>query len=308
MAVSGISGGSSYNPDFGNSDPWAYYQSLSGTDKDGYSDILSIYSEWFQANPQQWLGGGEGSLLDGLDIVGDIKPVPKGGGRPTDDNRSAEEILDGAIGNVVNNLGSQKDIKLELLKQRCGDWTASNPDPESRADAAYNIREVLEYIDSSKSADGRDRGRVAGDGNIEGITAGGQARRGTEAGLLKDFAEQGYSVFDGSHRLHKTNDSHVRWDGSNKDNFQWFLGEVGKTLFFIPGLGNVLRAIGDSKGGIGGMFMAGLEATVKTWEGGAKGLADALKSGNIDPVSVLSQVYNGSIDKSSGNGGTGDLI
>ncbi|GIZ53627.1 hypothetical protein [Noviherbaspirillum aridicola] len=303
MAVSGISGGNSYSSGVKDYDPSNLYNSLSDSQKIAYDEILSTFGDWFKGRSS---GGGG---LDGPGLGSAYKPPPKGGGRPDGDNRSAEEILDGAAGNVVNRLGKQKDIKLELLKQRCGDWTANNPDPKSRADAAYNIREVLEYIDSSKSADGRDRGGAAGDGNIEGITKDGDARHGTEAGLLKDFAENGYSVFDGTHRLHRTNDSHVRWDGSNKDNFQWFLGEVGEKLFFIPGVGNILKAIGDSKGGIGGMFSAGLDALLKTFEGGAQGLANALKNGTVDPMSILTQIYAGTINSSNspGTASPGDI-
>lgn len=182
------------------------------------------------------------------------------------------------------------------MKERCGDWTDANPDKEARADAAYNIREVLEYIDSMKSADGRHRGAAAGDGNIEGITADGDARHGTEAGMLKDFAEQGYSVFDGSHRLHATSDTHVRWDGSNKDNFQWFCGEVGKALFFIPGLSNVLQAVGESRGGAGEVFLAVFDGIAKTLGGGITGLVNSIQNGEISPFQLLWGAYRGAFE------------
>jgi hypothetical protein len=220
------------------------------------------------------------------------RPVPTKSGRPPGDHRSAEEIINSSP--VAKNLGNQKDIKREELKKQVGDWTSDNPDPEARADAAYNLVQVLEYIDSSLSADGRDRGEEANNGDITGITKDGDARHGTEAGLLKDFAEQGYSIFDGSHCLQTTNDSHVRWDGSNKDNFQWFVGEVGKALDFLPGLGNVLQAMGESKGGVGGMFLAGLDGIAKTIEGGLGGLLNGLLSGNMDPISLMSDIYEGS--------------
>lgn len=34
------------------------------------------------------------------------------------------------------------------LKRQTGDWTEANPDPESRADAAYDLDKVLRFIDN----------------------------------------------------------------------------------------------------------------------------------------------------------------
>ena len=168
-------------------------------------------------------------------------------GRPPGDTRTADEIID--ANPVLKNLGDQKDIKRDLLKERCGDWTSDNPDPESRADAAYNMAKVLNHIDSSLDRDGNSRGLA--DGDIQGITSSGDARHGTEAGRLKDFAEQGFSVFSSDNRLDQTNDKQVRQDGSNKDNFEHFIDQVGEifsplmqAFSFIPGL--------DMVGGLAG--------------------------------------------------------
>lgn len=173
----------------------------------------------------------------------------KASGRPPGDNRSAEEIIN--ENPALKNLGNQKDIKREELKKQCGDWTENNPDPKSRADAAYNMSKVLNYIDNTQNRKGDER-KNAGDGNIEGITKDGDARHGTEAGMLKDFAEKGYGSLPQSRQLDQTNDTHVRLDGSNKDNFQWFAGEVGKVFNKIPLLnivwGPTLEAIGEGKG------------------------------------------------------------
>ncbi|CAM9275230.1 unnamed protein product, partial [Ectocarpus sp. 12 AP-2014] len=145
-------------------------------------------------------------------------------GRPPGDTRTAEEIIDDNP--VLKNLGDQKDIKRDLLKEQCGDWTSDNTDPESRADAAYNMAKVLNWIDGSNDSDGNSRGLA--DGDIQGITSSGDARHGTEAGKLKDFAEQGFGVFSDDQRLDKTNDKQVRKDGSNKDNFEHFVDQVGE--------------------------------------------------------------------------------
>ncbi len=166
-------------------------------------------------------------------------------GRPPGDNRSAEQIIEGNP--VLKNLGNQKDIKREELKKQCGDWTEANRDPKSRADAAYNMSKVLNYIDSNQNRNGEER-ECAGDGNIEGITSHGDARHGTEAGMLKDFAEKGYESLPQNRQLDKTNDTHVRMDGSNKDNFQWAMGEFGKILNKIPILKTCMAPLFNSLG------------------------------------------------------------
>ncbi|TQV84057.1 hypothetical protein FKG94_05165 [Exilibacterium tricleocarpae] len=170
-------------------------------------------------------------------------------GRPKGDNRTAEQIIEDNP--VLKNLGDQKDIKREELKKQCGDWTEANPDKEDRANAAYNMAKVLNYIDTCQNREGGDR-KNSGDANIEGITSCGDARRGTEAGMLKDFAEQGYGSLPENHQLDQTKDSHVRLDGSNKDNFQWVMGEIGKVLSKIPILRSAtapfFEALGEGRG------------------------------------------------------------
>lgn len=186
-------------------------------------------------------------------------------GRPADDTRTAEEIIDDNP--VLKNLGDQKDIKRDLLKEQCGDWTSDNTDPESRADAAYNMAKVLNWIDGSNDSDGNSRGLA--DGDIQGITSSGDARHGTEAGKLKDFAEQGFGVFSDDQRLDKSNDKQVRKDGSNKDNFEHFVDQVGEVFSpvlqafsFIPGLDMVGGMAGQGLNMLGsdGMFSTSTRA------------------------------------------------
>lgn len=173
--------------------------------------------------------GGTGT--DGTAGTDNNPPMPKPTDkRPPGDTRTAEEIIDDNP--VLKNLGHQKDIDREGLKKQCGDWE-HDPDPAKRADAAYRVAEVLKYIDSSKSAKGLDRGPVAGDGDIQGITKSGDARHGTEAGLLKDFAKNGYGALKADHRLDTTKDSHVRENGTNKDNFEWGFEKAMKYLKFL---------------------------------------------------------------------------
>lgn len=181
-------------------------------------------------------------------------------GRPPGDNRSAEQIID--ENPVLKNLGNQKDIKREQLKERFGDWTDANKDPKSRADAAYNMACVLNSIKGLNARDGSERKEISANDKIEGITKDGDARHGTEAGVLKDIAEQGLKMLPENKQLPQTNDTHVRKDGTNKDNFQWGMGEFGKILSNIPILKSVaapfFNNIGEARN-LGEVFTGGLK-------------------------------------------------
>ncbi|QHF03064.1 MULTISPECIES: hypothetical protein [Pseudomonas syringae group] len=216
-------------------------------------------------------------------------------GRPEGDTRTAEQIIEDNP--ILKNLGDQKDIKRNEAYARIGDWSENNKDPESRADAAYNAAKVLNWINSSDQADGAAR-QCVDDSDLQGITHDGDARHGTEAGNWKDFVEQGYTALKDDHRLDKTNDSHVRADGSNKDNVQAFLGEVGKNIWPVVGLSNVLVAVGESKGGLAGALKAGAGAALETTVAAAEGATDAIKRGRISPVSVAVQATAGALSES----------
>lgn len=245
--------------------------------------------------------------VDSFDAGG--KPGPAANGpqmpsatdkRPAGDKRSAADIVKDSP--VLAHLGRQKDIKFDQLCKQTGvDPNLSLTDAKQNPDAVYRMSKVLEYIDSSKMSDGGDRASKVsngqGDGNIEGLTKDGDARHGTEAGLLKDFAEKGYSALNGAHQLDTTSDTHVKADGSNKDNFQWFAGEVGKKLWFIPGLSNVLTGIGNSEGGFLGAVKGGLGGMVQTWKGVAEGVLGAFKGGRLNPVSALLGAYKGALSE-----------
>ncbi|MHA6494633.1 hypothetical protein ACX0MV_15490 [Pseudomonas borbori] len=228
------------------------------------SGDFSKMLEAYQAGDWASLGG-SGFSFGNSDLPGEQQnlSVPtEATGRPEGDTRSAEEII--AANPALANLGDQKDIKRDQLKERFGDWTADNPDPEARADAAYNAAKVLNWIDSSNNREGGYRG--PGDGDIQGITSSGDARHGTEAGNLKDFAEQGYGALKADHRLDQTNDKHVRLDGSNKDNFEKFMDDVGQALgpllqmfSFIPGMQIASGALGAF--GSDGMFSTSKRGT-----------------------------------------------
>ncbi|QQR48514.1 hypothetical protein JKA73_26325 [Myxococcus xanthus] len=209
--------------------------------------------------------------------------------RPAGDNRTAAQIVDDTP--ALKNLGRQKDIKFDQLCKQTGiDPKLDLKDAKQNPDAVYRLAKVLEFIDSAKASNGGDRSNKVqngkGDGNIEGITKDGDARHGTEAGMVKDFAEKGYS-FLGEHQLPTTKDTHVKADGSNKDNFQWFAGEAGKRLWFLPGVSNVLTGIGNSEGGVKGVFEGAAKGYFNTLKGAAEGVIGAVGKGGVNPASMI---------------------
>ena len=209
-------------------------------------------------------------------------------GRPPGDNRTAEQIVNDNP--ILKKLGHQKDVSRSLAYKLLGDWTSNNKDPDARADAAFNAARVLNYIDTSLSADGEHRGKAHGNGDLEGITRSGDARHGTPAGMWKDFTEQGYLALHEHHRLDSTSDTHVRKDGTNKDNVQWAAGEAGKRTRFIPGLSNILLGIGDSEPGVIGAIKGAKAGFDKTR---ADGFDEALASATRgDLVGVVKGYIN----------------
>ncbi|RKG70236.1 hypothetical protein D7V80_05775 [Corallococcus sp. CA054B] len=209
--------------------------------------------------------------------------------RPAGDKRSAAQIVDDTP--ALKNLGRQKDIKFEQLCKQTGiDPKLDLKDPKQNADGVYRLAKVLEFIDSAKASTGDDRSKKVqngkGDGNIEGITKDGDARHGTEAGMVKDFAEKGYS-FLGEHQLPTTKDTHVKADGSNKDNFQWAAGEAGKALWFLPGVSNVLTGIGNSEGGFKGVLEGAAKGYVNTLKGAAEGVIGSITKGRANPAGMI---------------------
>ena len=171
--------------------------------------------------------------------------------RPESDTRSAQEIID--ANPTLKNLGNQSGVK-DKLKEQVGDF-------EKDPDAAYRASEVLDHIKSSKTSEGKERsGDVKDNGKIEGFTKDGDARHGTEAGLLQDFGKNGYSALKSDQTLDKTSDKHVKEDGTNLDNAAVvgaeildvmskaveLLGEIlDKTLGKIPGIGKLISAGAD---------------------------------------------------------------
>lgn len=224
------------------------------------------------ANPA---GGGTPSpAANGADAAGG---TPQGGAsapskpsaddkRPAGDTRSAEQIIDDNP--TLKNLGNQSRVK-DNLKKQVGDF-------EHDPDAAYRASKVLDYVKSSKTSDGGERsGDVKDDGKIDGFTKDGDARHGTEAGLLQDFGKDGYSALKDDHRLDTTKDGHVKKDGTNMDNLTYAGHEIthgisdlaGKFSHALDNLPGPLKAL------LGPLHMA-----VSGISGGAN-VADAAMTG-----------------------------
>lgn len=233
--------------------------------------------------------------------------------RPPGDTRSAEQIVDDNP--VLKDLGDQRDIHRDKLKQQCGDWE-NDPDPQKRADAAYRAAHVLNYIDNAKTSAGDDR---QGDGDIQGITADQDARHGTEAGMLKDFGEQGYGYLPEPdvNALPTTGDDHVNANGSTQDETEWarnhpdeaagkVLQQVGtavqdcgqfldKTLGKIPVLGDFVHLGNLAATALGGgINVAGtaaahgdVDTALKDWGADTAGAAVETAVSIVDPTELV---------------------
>jgi hypothetical protein len=106
---------------------------------------------------------------------------------PTNDKRTAQEIIDGDP--LLRNLGNQSGVK-DMLKERVGDF-------ENDPDAAYRASQVLEHIEKHDAEGKALTGGDIGNGSVNGFTKGGEARNGTEAGRLQDFGKYGFESLKG---------------------------------------------------------------------------------------------------------------
>jgi hypothetical protein len=107
--------------------------------------------------------------------------------RPSDDHRSAEQIIDDNP--LLKNLGNQSGVK-DNLKKQVGDY-------EHDADAAWRAVEVMTYVENFDEGGKQIHGGSIGNGTIDGFTRDGEARHGTEAGRLQDFGKYGYESLKG---------------------------------------------------------------------------------------------------------------
>ena len=114
-------------------------------------------------------------------------------GRPAGDHRTAERIIEQS--SVVKRFLEGRDhyqVGDDLIK-RVGDWTHANPDPQARADAAYDLNKVLRFIDN---VDDRTlNASHSRNGYIDGFSADGFGNlHNSEASLLQQFSWHGYET------------------------------------------------------------------------------------------------------------------
>ena len=114
-------------------------------------------------------------------------------GRPDGDHRSAERIIEQSP--VLSRfLGGYDHLAIgDDLKRQVGDWTEANPDPDSRANAAYDLDKVLRFIDNLD--DRKLNASHTRNGVVDGFSDSGyNTQDNSEARLLSRFSQQGYQV------------------------------------------------------------------------------------------------------------------
>lgn len=114
-------------------------------------------------------------------------------GRPAGDHRSAERIIEQSP--VLKDFLEGNDrFQVDVdLKRHLGDWTQSNTDPEARADAIYNLEQVLRFIDNLD--EDKLKGSEERNGKIDGFSdLGVTILHDSEADRLDQFARRGYQA------------------------------------------------------------------------------------------------------------------
>ncbi|CAD0265406.1 hypothetical protein [Pseudomonas veronii] len=113
--------------------------------------------------------------------------------RPAGDLRSAQQIIDQSP--VMTHFLQGRDSYAigDDLKQQVGDWGLSNTDANARAGAAYNLEQVLRFVDNLN--DHTLHGSQARNGRIDGFFNDGYGTlENSEASRLKAFSFKGYEV------------------------------------------------------------------------------------------------------------------
>ena len=195
--------------------------------------------------------------------------------RPKGDTRSADDIINGSP--TFKNMGNQEKIK-DNLKKNCGDWTDPKLTPDQRADAAYRANEVIKYVKSSAAYDGTGRSSdVTDDGRIDGFTSSGDARHGTEAGMLKDFGEKGYGALPESHCLDTTTDPHVKKDGTTIEGAAYIAKAIGDV--FLKIISTVEHIASQVLGVLADLKIPGISQLAAAASVGAEAIAGAADIG-----------------------------
>jgi hypothetical protein len=135
-------------------------------------------------------------------------------GRPEGDRRTAEDIIN--ANPTLKNLNLEPTIyKNEAIERpltnsylngiykHTGDWSESNTNPESRADAAYNAARLFNFIDSPDAH--TVRFGQHNDGFLSGLLPSNRTEKHSEHALLSEFIEKGYSslIYKGEQQVLK---------------------------------------------------------------------------------------------------------
>lgn len=185
--------------------------------------------------PREYLKRPSGDTRTAEQIIND-NPILKWLDSQKDIRRDRVDKVDGKI--VVKQPVRENNIYFEMAYNQLGDWTSSNPYPQSRADAAFNAARVLNWIDASLSATGKSRGTDANNGVLEGFTSSGYAVDGTPASMWQAFTEKGFSALDEKQWLAPRDEAapkvgpHPLWSerhllGLIADHFQEFAAGAG---------------------------------------------------------------------------------
>jgi hypothetical protein len=82
---------------------------------------------------------------------------------------------------------------IDDLRRQVGDWSGANPNPQTRADAAYDLDKVLRFIDNLD--DRQLNASQSRNGKIDGFADDGyNTLENSEASVLKEFSDKGYPV------------------------------------------------------------------------------------------------------------------
>lgn len=158
--------------------------------------LLKAFSE----KGYEALGDHGTPLVSDNEKITSSKPTfPKG--RPHGDARSAVQILNAnpIVGRFVEDLASIPNgaAVLNNLKARTGDWTADNPNAEARANAAYNIAQVANYLDDAPGLNRLSPGNFREDPHTVGGVIHSYAIPRSEAEAFIRFSEKGYAALPG---------------------------------------------------------------------------------------------------------------
>ncbi len=122
-----------------------------------------------------------------------VREMTRPMGRPAGDHRSADRIIEQSpvLQHFLDN--RDHDHLLDELKMQVGDWTTANPEPDARANAAYDLNKVLRFLDNLD--DRHLNASHSRNGQVDGVASDGYSiLDNSEASLLHAFSRKGYDV------------------------------------------------------------------------------------------------------------------